>query len=85
MGRVPQTTAKGTHTNRLCFVSRLVLGLTAVVSRELTFKLTDSTKLQQGGAAKKFADLKFDAKVSVDYVKDGVTRTASQVTVLCDK
>ena len=55
------------------------------VTRELTFTLTDSTKIQQGGAAKKMADIKVDGKVSVVYVKDGDTRTASQVTILGDK
>jgi hypothetical protein len=55
------------------------------VTRELTFTLTDSTKITQGGAAKKFVDIKVDGKVSVVYVKDGDTRTASQVTILGDK
>ena len=55
------------------------------VARELTFTLTDSTKILQGGAAKKIAYIKVDGKVSVVYVKDGDTRTASQVTILGDK
>ena len=55
------------------------------VARELTFTCTDSTKITQGGAAKKFAEIKVDAQVSVVYVKDGDTRTASQITILGDK
>ena len=59
--------------------------LVVQVTRELTFTCTDSTQITQGGAAKKLADIKVDAKVSVTYVKDGDTRTASQVTILGDK
>ena len=59
--------------------------LVVQVARELTFTCTDSTKITQAGAAKKFADIKVDGKVSVVYVKDGDTRTASQVTILGDK
>jgi hypothetical protein len=59
--------------------------LTVMVSRELTFAVTDKTKITEGGKPKKLADIKVDAKVSVDYVKDGDTRTARKITIQPDK
>lgn len=55
------------------------------VARELTFTLTDSTKIMEGGAPKKISDIKVDGKVNVVYVKDDDTRIASQATILGGK
>ena len=59
--------------------------IVVMVTRELTFSVTDATKIMQGDAAKKLADIKVDGKVSVEYVKDGDTRTAKKITILGDK
>lgn len=59
--------------------------LTVMVSRELTFTVTDHTKIMQGGKPKKLADIKVDARVSVDYVKDGDSRTARKIVIMSGK
>lgn len=56
-----------------------------MVARELTFSVTDETKIVQGDTSKKLADIKVDAKVTVDYVRDGDTRTAKKIAILADK
>jgi archaeosine-15-forming tRNA-guanine transglycosylase len=56
-----------------------------MVARELTFTVTDTTKIVQGDTPKRLADIKVDAKVSVDYVRDGDVRTAKNIKLLTDK
>ena len=56
-----------------------------MVARELTFTVTDSTKIVQGEEAKKLADVKVDAKVTVEYTREGDTRTAKKIAILADK
>jgi len=59
--------------------------IVVMVKRELTFTVTDTTQIVQGDAPKKLADIKVDDKVSVDYVKEGDTRTAKKISILADK
>ncbi|MCX6899314.1 MAG: hypothetical protein NT105_11475 [Verrucomicrobia bacterium] len=59
--------------------------IVVTVTRDMTFAVTDATKIVQSGAAKKLSDIKVDGKVSVDYVKDGDTRTATKIVILKDK
>ena len=59
--------------------------IVVMVTRELTFTVTDSTKIMRRGETKKIEDIKVDDKVSVEYVKQGETRTASRVTIQGDK
>ena len=59
--------------------------IVVMVKRELTFTVTDATQIVQGDAPKKLADIKVDDKVSVEYVKDGETRTAKKIAILADK
>ena len=59
--------------------------IVVMVTRELTFTVTDTTKIVQGDAAKTLADIKVDAKVTVDYSRDGDTRTAKKIVILADK
>jgi Cu/Ag efflux protein CusF len=56
-----------------------------MVTRELTFTVTDSTKIVQGDEAKKLADVKVGAKVTVEYVRDGDSRTAKKIVILAGK
>jgi hypothetical protein len=56
-----------------------------MVARELTFTVTDSTKIVQGDEAKKITDIKVDAKVTVEYTREGDTRTARKIAILADK
>jgi len=56
-----------------------------MVARELTFTVTDSTKIVQGDEAKKITDIKVDAKVTVEYTREGDTRTARKIAILAGK
>jgi Cu/Ag efflux protein CusF len=56
--------------------------IVVMVLRELTFTVTDATKITQKDEAKKLADIKVDAKVSVEYTRDGDTRTATKIVIL---
>ncbi len=53
-----------------------------MVTRELTFIVTDATKIVQGDEAKKLTDIKVDDKVAVSYTREGDTRTATQIAIL---
>lgn len=59
--------------------------IVVMAARELTFTITDSTSIQQHGKAMKLSDIKVDANVSVEYVKDGDKRTAKKIVILKDK
>jgi len=59
--------------------------IVVMAARELTFTITDSTKIQQHGKPVKLSDIKVDANVSVEYVKDGDKRTAKKIVLLKDK
>ena len=76
---------KGAEQNKVGTVDVEGKQVTVMVARELTFTVTDRTKIMQDSKAKKLADIKVDAKVSVDYVKDGNTRTARKIVILSDK
>ena len=56
-----------------------------MVTRELTFTVTENTKITQRDEPRKLADIKPEAKVSVVYVKDGETRAAEKIAILGDK
>ena len=56
--------------------------IVVMVARELTFTITDDTKILQDEKPAKLADIKVDGKVSVDYVKEGEKRTAQKVVIL---
>jgi len=56
--------------------------IVVMVKRELTFAVTEATKIVQGDQAKKLADIKVDSKVTVEYTRNGDTRTAVKITLL---
>ena len=59
--------------------------VTIMVMRELTFTVTDSTKITQGDEAKKFSDIKVNTSVTVDYTRKGDTRTAQIIAIHTNK
>lgn len=59
--------------------------IVVLATRELTFTVTDSTQIQQHGKPIKLADIKVNANVSVEYAKDGETRTAKKIILLREK
>lgn len=56
-----------------------------MVTRELTFTVTDATQIVQAELPKKLQDIKVDGKVTVDYTIDGQNRTATKIQILDDK
>jgi len=56
-----------------------------MVTREMTFAVTDATQILQGNAPKKIGDITVESKVTVDYVKEGETRAAKKITLLAGK
>jgi hypothetical protein len=79
-GKAPQT-KQGT-VKKVDLTAKQVV---VMVARELTFTVSDETKIMQGGAAKKLADIKVEDKVRVEYVRDGDTRTAKKIVILDDE
>lgn len=59
--------------------------IVVMVTRELAFTATDNTKITKGDEPAKFTDIKIEDKVSVTYVKDGDTRTASKIAIVKEK
>ena len=59
--------------------------IVVAAARELTFTITDSTKVQEHGKLVKLSDIMMNANVSVEYAKDGDKRTAKNIVNLKDK
>ena len=55
--------------------------IVVMAARELTFTVTDATQIVQGSTAKKIDDIKVDAKVTVDYMKEGEKRSAKKIVI----
>jgi Cu/Ag efflux protein CusF len=55
------------------------------VARELTFSVSDGTKISRRGAAKKLADVKAGARVKVEYTRTGDDRVAVSIAILGDE
>jgi Cu/Ag efflux protein CusF len=56
--------------------------IVAMVARELTFTLTEKTKIHRGGDAKKLAEIEVGADVRVEYTRSGDNRVAKDIAVL---
>jgi Cu/Ag efflux protein CusF len=56
--------------------------IVVMVTRELTFTVTDATKIMRGEAAAKLADIKVDDKVSVTYTRKEEARVAVTILIL---
>ena len=56
--------------------------IVVMVARELTFTVTDATKIVQGDQPRKLADIKVDDKVSVTYARKDDVRTAITIEIL---
>ena len=56
--------------------------IVVMVARELTFAVTDATKIMRGEAAVKLTDIKVDEKVSVTYTRKDDVRTAITILIL---
>lgn len=83
---VAKATAGQTKTGVVKKVDVAAKQVVVMVTRELTFTVTDATKIVEGDATKKLEDIKVDAKVSVDYTNDGQqNRMATKIVILKDK
>ncbi|MGO8749696.1 MAG: hypothetical protein ACLQNE_27385, partial [Thermoguttaceae bacterium] len=56
--------------------------IVVMVARELTFTVTENTKIHQGGKAKALDDIKVGANVKVEYTRAGDIRTATDIAIL---
>jgi pimeloyl-ACP methyl ester carboxylesterase len=59
--------------------------IVVMVTREMTFAVTGSTKIMQGDVVKKLADVSPGARVTVEYTREGETRTATRITILAEE
>ena len=53
-----------------------------MVTRELTFSVTEGTVIVEGTQARTLADIKVGAHVKVEYTRADDTRTATKITIL---
>ena len=77
--------ATQTKTGVVRKVDPVAKNIVVMVTRELTFGITEDTKIVQGEAAKTLADIKVGDKVTVEYAfasKDN--RVASKVTLTAE-
>jgi len=63
-------------------VEKKTLVVTTGPTRDLTFTITDKTKILLGDKEKTLADIKVGDKVDVIYDNAGETRTATKITIL---
>ena len=59
--------------------------IVVMVARELTFTVTEKTKIHRGDDAKKLADIKVDTNVRVEYTRTGDNRVATNIAILGDE
>ena len=59
--------------------------IVVMVARELTFSVSDNTKISRRGDVKKLADIKAGARVKVEYTRTGDDRAAVSIAVLGDE
>jgi hypothetical protein len=55
-----------------------------MVARELTFTVTENTKIRRGDAAKKLSDINAGTNVKVEYTRTGDKRIATNIAILSD-
>ncbi len=59
--------------------------IVVMVARELTFTVTEKTKIRRGDDAKTLDDIKVGGKVAVEYTREGETRTAKTIAILAEE
>jgi hypothetical protein len=55
-----------------------------MVARELTFTVTENTKIHRRGSAKRLADINAGTNVKVEYTRTGDNRIATNIAILSD-
>lgn len=78
----PKEAALQTKTGTVKKVDTSAKQVVVMVTRELTFSVTESTKIVQGDESKTLADIRVEAKVTVEYTREGDTRTAKKIVIL---
>lgn len=56
--------------------------IVVMAARELTFTVTQSTRIVRGDQAGQLDDVKVGARVAVDYLREGDTRIAKKIAIL---
>ena len=59
--------------------------IVVMVARELTFGVTDKTKIHRRDDARKLADIKVGMRVKVEYARTGDDRQAKNIAILGDE
>lgn len=85
VGAAEEKGATQTKTGTVKKVDTDAKQIVVMAARKLTFTITDNTKIQQLDKPVKLSDIKVDANVAVEYVKDGDKRTAKKIVLLKDK
>ena len=58
--------------------------IVVMVARELTFTVTENTKIRRGGSAKRLSDINAGTNVKIEYTREGDVRTATNIVILSD-
>ena len=73
--------ASQTKTGVVRNVDPVAKQVVVIVAREMTFSITAATRIVQGDQARNFADIKVGAKVTIEYTREGDTRTAMKIEI----
>jgi Cu/Ag efflux protein CusF len=76
-----QSTPTQTKTGTVKKVDVAAKTVTVMAARELTFTVTDATKIVEADAPKSLADIKEGVTVTVEYTRAGDVRTAVRIVV----
>ena len=82
---VMQAAEPQTKTGTVKKVDTEAKNIVVMVTREMTFKVTDDTKIVKADAPVKLADIKVGDEIIVTYTREGTgdsaTRTASKIVI----
>ena len=81
VGTLQSSDASQTKSGTVTKVDATAKQVVVMVTREMTFTVTDTTKILQGNTSKKIDDIKVGAKVAIDYVRKGEARVATKITL----
>ena len=80
-GTLQSSDASQTKSGTVTKVDVAAKQVVVMVTRDMTFSVTDTTKILQGTTSKKIGDIKVGAHVAIDYVRKGEARVATKITL----
>lgn len=84
-GEEKQAEATQTKVGEVKSVDLAGTKIVVMVAREMTFTVTDTTKIRRCDDAKKLADIKVGGMVRVEYTRTGDNRIAKAIAILGDE